>query len=572
MEVPLHYVENDDDQQQLLTWLNDNLNLPLSIDTETEGLQPFGPKRHKVRLFQVGSADEGWAVPFKGNERFVQRVVDLVNRSQQPLAHNAVFDEFMLQEEGIDTGAPWHDTYIMHHLAYPKHYHGLKPAGAQLIGREIYAPAKWLDKVFEKEHLWWDTIPLKHPAYWKYAAFDPVATCRIHAVMMQERSDMLSRLNEQYERERLLARLTSEQSRAGLRVDVPYAVSLIDKWDAEAKVLAKRLERYKIESPHSAKQISNALVNEGWEPDVFTETGQICTNKAVLEGLDHEIAEAVLRWRRIHKWTKSYAIPMAESGGRIYPNISSLRAATGRESVAEPPLQQLPKGPEVRRAILAEEGEVMYAIDYTGQEMRLTCAFAQDPVLTKAVLNGEDVHGRVASVLHGPNYTKEQRQWTKNAIYAYAYGAGGEKLATTAHAPVGAFEKAVSVAYPGLAAFTSGVLKVAERREKQDGLAWAKTLGGRIVAVSSKKHYALTNYIMQGSGADAVKMAHQRVDEADLSDRVILKIHDELLCSLPVDTAAAEAEQIRQLMEFEFRGIPFEAHATGPGANWGDVA
>jgi hypothetical protein len=33
-----------------------------------------------------------------------------------------------------------------------------------------------------------------------------------------------------------------------------------------------------------------------------------------------------------------------------------------------------------------------------------------------------------------------------------------------------------------------------------------------------------------------------------------------------------DAEIIRQLMEFDFRGIPFEAHSTGPGRSWGDVA
>jgi hypothetical protein len=29
---------------------------------------------------------------------------------------------------------------------------------------------------------------------------------------------------------------------------------------------------------------------------------------------------------------------------------------------------------------------------------------------------------------------------------------------------------------------------------------------------------------------------------------------------------------VKACLETEFRGVPFEAHATGPGQSWGDVA
>ena len=570
-DIRLHLVETYADRIQFQTWLAENLGQPMGIDTETEGLQPFGPKRDRVRLVQFGTVDEGWAIPFLGNESLIRWAIDKANRAGRPYAHNACFDEFMLQEEGIDTGGRWHDTYIMHHLLYPKDYHGLKPVAGQLLGKEARSGEKWLDKVFEKERLGWATVPITHPAYWGYAALDPVLDTRVAVIMEQEKGAQLRALQEQYDREVLLAHLTSEQARHGLRVDVAYAEQLIEKWAEEAELLRKRLERYSIENPNSGRQVAAALQNEGWEPDVLTETGQVSVNKEVLGGLDHEIASAVLRWRRIGKWTKSYALPMAESGGRIHPIISSLRASTGRESVSEPPLQQLPKGPEVRRAILAEEGHAFYAIDYTGQEMRLMCAFSGDPELTRLVLNGEDVHGRIAAVLHGQGYSKEERGWTKNALYAYAFGAGKDKLAATSHSRPGDFEAAVAVAFPSLARFSNRVMELAAKRQKEDGLAWAKTLGGRIVAVPKTKHYALVNYLTQGSGADITKMAHARIAEAGLADRILLKVHDEVLCSLPEASAVEEAETIRQTMEFEFRGVPFEAHSSEPGRNWGDT-
>lgn len=569
MEVPLHLVEHDDDRRDFTAWVKENLGQPMGVDTETTGLQPFGPNRDRVRLVQFGTVDEGWAIPFDGNESLIQWAIGIL--PERPFGHNACFDEFFLREAGIDTGPRWDDTYIQHHLLYPKDYHGLKPAAGQLLGKEARSGEKWLDKVFEKEKLGWATIPINHPAYWGYAALDPVLTTRIAVSMQREKPGQLAKLGEQYRREVLLAHLTSEQARHGLRVDVPYAEQLIEKWAAEADELRGRLEQHAVDSPYAAKKIAAALENQGWEPDVFTETGQVCVNKDVLGGLDSDIARDVLRWRRITKWTTTYALPMAESGGRIHPIISSLRASTGRESVAEPPLQQLPKGGEVRAAILPEEGHDFYAVDYTGQEMRLMCAFSGDPELTRLVLNGEDVHGRVAAALHGPAYTKDQRGWTKNALYAYAFGAGRERLASTSHSPEGAFEAAVAEAFPSLAAFSQKVMDLAAKRQREDGLAWAKTLGGRIVAVPKTKHYALVNYLTQGSGADITKMAHERIHDAGLADRVLLKVHDEMLLSVP-QGQAEDVERIRQLMEFSFRGVPFEAHSSEAGRNWGEVS
>ena len=574
-EVPLHLVLGEDDKARLLVWLGQVCSDPstlLSIDTETEGLQPFGPQRHKVRLFQVGDVDEGWAIPFVGNERLCEWIVSMLAQHGAIHGHNSPFDEFMLAEEGLyPHHEAWVDTYIWHHLLYPKDYHGLKPAAGQLIGKACRSGEKWLELVFRKERVSWATVPIEHPAYWGYGALDPVLTSRIAYVMRQEKGALMEEMRPQYERERRISLLTSRMSQTGLRVDVPYAERLVEKWDAEIVELAARLERHQVQSPHAAKQIAAALMNEGWEPDLLTETGQVCTNKDVLSGLDHEIARDVLRWRRIGKWRTTYALPMAESGGRIHPNISSLRATTGRMAVSGPPLQQLPKGPEVRAGILAEEGECMWACDYDGQEMRELAAYASDPKLTEDVLHGGDVHGNIAAVLHGADYSKEQRSWTKNGVYAWAYGAGAGRLSSTAHAEMGAMEAAMGTAYPGVAKFADKVDAIAKRRLDEDGMAWAKTIGGRLVAAPKSRLYALRNYLLQGGGADIAKMALDRCLDAGIDERYLkLIIHDEFLLSSPPGSDVPR--QVSELMCYEFRGVPFTTHLSEAGQNWGDVA
>jgi DNA polymerase-1 len=209
----------------------------------------------------------------------------------------------------------------------------------------------------------------------------------------------------------------------------------------------------------------------------------------------------------------------------------------------------------------------MVACDYDGQELRLLAAFAGDPQLTKEVLSG-DLHGKLAGALWGPNYTDQQRSWTKNALYAFCYGGGAEQVAKTAHRPEGEAEKAMRVALPGMLRVYDRLHKVVLRRQEEDGVAWAKTLGGRQVAAPKSKLYVIGNYLQQGSGADILKMAMDRLCTAGLEDYITLPIHDEILFSLPPEIEGAE---VAKIMETEFRGVPFSVHASKRGPSWGAV-
>lgn len=567
-EVDLHLCLNETDLEAFRSWTPDGV---VSCDIETTGLQPFGNHADKIRLVQFGDENTGWAIPFERSsgsnhwvireamERFRGRIVN----------HNSRFDESFLEAAGIDTGPQWEDTYIMHHLLYPDAYHGLKPVAGAFYGREVRAGEKWLDKIKTKNHWDWASVPIEHPAYWGYAAMDTCLSARIYNDMLPE----MGRVKEQYARELRVSRLMANVTKTGMVVDTLYAEDLVQRWYEEEQKLRAVLEKYAIKNPGSGPQVATALINEGWEPDVLTETGKPSVNKDVLAGLDHEIAKTLLRWRRVSRWSKVYAQPMVQSGGRLHANISSLRAATGRMSVSEPPLQQLPRGPEVRSCLLADAGTEMWATDYTGQEARLLAAYVGDDAFTDEVLNGGDIHGNIARNLFGDDYTPEQRANSKNGFYAYAYGAEDKRLAATTKTSKGEFKEAVRAAYPAIAGFMESVIETGRARHKADGMAWAKTLGGRTVAVPKTRIYALTNYIMQGGGSDLMKIALEKIDDAGLSDTVRLVVHDEVLSVQPPGPEGEEAARtIAECMQNEFRGVPFDAHSTGPGKSWGDVS
>lgn len=542
----------------------------VACDIETTGLQPYGIHADRVRLVQFGDENRAWAFPYsKGAiQGLVQESLDRF--AGRLVGHNARFDEAFLKQAGHDTGHQWDDSYILHHLTHPLDYHGLKSVAGKFYGQGARAGEKWLDRVKSKNRWDWASVPVEHPAYWGYAAFDCVLTARIWNDM--DSAPLKGSVDAPYARELRVARLMAEVAERGIPVDLEYAEGLLTKWAEELAEIKTRLDAYQIEKPGSGAQVAAALMNEGWEPDVLTETGQPSVNRAVLEGMDSEIATLVLRHRRLTKWSASYVRPIIESGGHLHCNISSLRAATGRMAIDSPPLQQLPKGPEVRSCLIADPGTELWAIDFTGQEARLLASYVGDEAFTKEVLEGGDIHGNIARSLHGEDYTKDQRSWSKNAFYAYCYGAAADRLASTAHAPKGDFEKAVAKAYPPIAGFMKGVIATGKRRHDEDGMAWAKTAGGRTVAVPKSRVYALTNYIMQGGGADLMKMGLEKIDDAGLSSTVRLVIHDEALCAFPQGQGAEMAATVKACLETEFRGVPFEAHATGPGQSWGDVA
>lgn len=566
-DVQLSLVTDADGLTELAEWTPTGI---VACDVETTGLQPYGKDADKIRLVQFGDENRGFAIPYSNGaiHGAIQTTLDRFKGNL--VGHNSRFDEAFLKRAGLDTGTQWDDSYILHHLSFPTDYHGLKSVAGTLYGREARAGEKWLNSVKRKNHWDWATVPVGHPAYWGYAAFDTCLTARIWNDM--DSAQGKGSVEEQYARELRVARLMAEVSERGMPVDMDYAQGLLDRWGDEASEIQEKLAAHEIEKPGSTAQIAAALMNDGWEPDVLTETGKPSVNRAVLEGLDHEVARLVLRWRRVTKWAKSYIEPMLASGGHLHANISSLRAATGRMSVDSPPLQQLPKGPEVRSCLLADEGTELYAIDYVGQEMRLLAAYAGDDEFTDVILNNGDLHGNIAAALYGPDYTPEQRGWAKNGVYGYAYGAAQARLAETTHTKTGEFEAAVAGTYPAISKFMGGVLATGQRRLHEEGMAWARTAGGRMVAVPKSRIYALTNYLLQGSGADLMKQGLIRMDDAGLSDTVRLVIHDEVLCAFPPGKGAEMAATVKGCLETEFRGVPFEASIKGPGKSWGDLA
>ncbi len=83
------------------------------------------------------------------------------------------------------------------------------------------------------------------------------------------------------------------------------------------------------------------------------------------------------------------------------------------------------------------------------------------------------------------------------------------------------------------------------------------------------------NHPIQGTAADIIKLAminiHAELIKRQLTARLILQVHDELILEAPQKEAAEVAELVRELMENAYQINPPLKVEVGVGLNWDAV-
>src|SRR5690606_22202222 len=248
-----------------------------------------------------------------------------------------------------------------------------------------------------------------------------------------------------------------------------------------------------------------------------------------------------------------------------------LQARTARMSVSTPPLQQLPsKEWRIRRAIVADPGNVYASIDYQAVELRVLAALADVSAMKEAIAKGEDLHGYTAALVYGPDFTKAQRGLMKGVGFGKVYGGGAATLSRQTGAPLDAVKNAIAEydrVYPEVKRFSKRLQSRAEYGKKE-----VVTLSGRHLPLDRDRLYAGTNYVVQSTARDLLAQAIVDVFDAGLGDYIRLPIHDELLVEVPEGPAGAEIVQdIARLMESDFQGVPIESDPEIGGWSWGSL-
>jgi DNA polymerase-1 len=598
-DVKLHLVNSTEEATKFLQWLGERRpHNAVAIDTET-GEKPgrdrkdaLSPWHGQLRLIQVGDGQQGWAIPwdqwkgvfYEGMERFDGPIV----------CHNIAFEARWLELHS-EWKMPWHrahDTMIQAHIIDPLGVGALKRLAALYVDGRAVALQDTLDEELVKNGWTWGTVPTNFQPYWAYGALDCVLTMRLWE-QFNVKCGPDGPYNRAYELEMATRRIVTRMEINGARIDLDYSKKKFDELTEYAdsvKTWAK--QKYDGVSISSNIQLVRLFESLGAEINEYTPSGQKSASKDQLKLLSIEgndevknLAEIVLKQRKADKLANTYFSNFLNDNvnGFVHPSVKTLGARTSRMSIQNPALQTLPKGDDVvRRAFIPkDEDHVIITSDLDQVEFRMFASLSQDPNLislfNKADATGSDPFTEIGrEIYNDPNMQRsdKRRNLIKGTIYGRLYGAGVSKQALTAGVPenqMRTVSDSLDTRFPGMALFQRQIEDVGMRRLKAEGQGYVYTWTGRRLPCDEDRVYTLLNYLIQGGAAEVFKSNLVKLDQADLTELLIVPVHDEIVLNAPRE----DVEEIKRIVKecmttTEGWAVPLTSGIDGPMENWGE--
>jgi len=124
--------------------------------------------------------------------------------------------------------------------------------------------------------------------------------------------------------------------------------------------------------------------------------------------------------------------------------------------------------------------------------------------------------------------------------------------------------------YPGVRMMAQTIEDAGMRRLRSEGVGYVQTRTGRRLPCDDDRVYSLTNYLIQASAAEVFKQNLIKLDQADLTDFLIVPVHDEIVLNVPKNNVEEIMETVKQCMTTR-QGweVPLTAGVDGPFENWG---
>ena len=297
----------------------------------------------------------------------------------------------------------------------------------------------------------------------------------------------------------------------------------------------------------------------------------------------------IIEYRELSKLDSTYAVGLARairSDSRIHTTFTQAMTNTGRLSSTEPNLQNIPvrteEGSRLREAFTAEEGKILVDADYSQIELRLLAALSGDEVMCSAFLEGEDIHKRTAAKVYGVSeemVTHKMRSTAKTVNFSIIYGISDYGLATDlgiSYKEASDLIKEYNNQFPGVTSYLESLRKSGEEK------GYAVTMYGRKRILNELKsqnrniknfgYRAAMNTPIQGTAADIIKIAMNRVsralEEKLPSAKLVMQVHDELICECDIKDKDLCASILKEEMEAAASlSVPLLAE-VGFGKDW----
>jgi DNA polymerase I-like protein with 3'-5' exonuclease and polymerase domains len=295
----------------------------------------------------------------------------------------------------------------------------------------------------------------------------------------------------------------------------------------------------------------------------------------------------LIEFRGISKMISTYGdkfLKNLDKNNHVHTSYTQTQTETGRLSSKSPNLQNIkspPKGDEtknVRRFFIAKPGHKFITCDMEGAEVRIAADYSKEPLLLDSIIAGADMHSQLASLSYSIIFNEpvtiskgassvsfgaksfggakeyvlsELRDTHKSVVFAKFYKGGAKRIygvlseyINTHISPRERMEvcKQISVALdsrmPLLSKYLSGIISRAQREGSL-----RSSIFGRIRFFDPSKVYGeAANFPIQGTNAEALKMALIRLDDYFTKKgwgRVVMNVHDEVICEVPDEFAGS---------------------------------
>jgi len=594
----------------------------VAIDFESHGIEDrpkYPPVPVGVAIYKEGGEPTyyAWGHPTENNCTQATAVKTLKQAIDDPdnelIFHNAPFDCAIL-EERLGIAVPWdrvHDTMVLAFLQDPFGELALKPLAAQWLQMppaERDAVKEWLIKHGAcRDTKGWGAYICMAPGalVGAYAIGDVVRTLQLFKLLHEYATT--TGMLPAYRREIALMPHVLKMEQRGLRLDgelltkdVDYYFTALDELDQSiCELLGAQVD------VDSSAQLADAIEAAGMSKGfATTPTGLRSTAKDSLIGainnptlLGHLLVRgsvATCLRTFMTSWLAQY-----NEHGRLFVkwnlvrNYSDTGARTGRIS-SSPNLQNIPvewEGlraqldkigyvlpfplPQVRKYIIPDTGKVFLDRDYSAQELRLLTHFAPGKLLKELEADPTaDIH-QIAAKIAGIS-----RKEAKTLAFAVLYGAGGGKIAESLHMTV---QEATRVKEQYLKALPEIKLLTKSVQDAGKNRSFITTLGGRqyyaqkpavVKGMWKSFEYKLTNYLIQGSAADATKQAMLAYCQKTKHGQLVLTVHDELVIQVDTEHAETEAALLEACMNGSFQDVlKYKVISTGSqGLNFSEAS
>lgn len=573
----------------------------ICFDTETTGLDANDAEL--VGMSFAITPGEAWYVPCPADQEATKKILAIFeplfeNEKITWIGQNLKYDMLVLKWYGIEFKGNIFDTMLAHYVIEPDGKRSMDFLANQYLQ---YEPVHIEELIGKKGKNQGNMRDVELEKIKDYAAEDADITLQLKNVFLpQLKEKEVERVF--YEVENPLVKVLTDMEFEGVRIDEGFLNDYSKELEREAKKAEEAVYkaagvRFNLASP---KQLGEVLFEKlQLDPKAKkTKTGQYATGEEVLLKLanNNPIVADILAFRELTKLKSTYvdALPQLinRKTGRVHTTYGQAVAVTGRLASNNPNLQNIPvrtdRGKEIRKAFIPRDKDhILLSADYSQIELRIVAAISGDPAMCEAFRSGKDIHTATASKVYGvdeKDVTKEMRYKAKSVNFGIIYGQGAFGLAdnlgisrSEAKEIIDNYKKQ----FANIQQYMDDTINFARENGYVQTLMgrkrWLRDINSSNFTVRGFAERNAINSPIQGTAADMIKLAMQKVHAAmkkeKMKSRMILQVHDELV----FDALRSEAKELKPLILENMQSalpLPNEVPCVaecGEGENWLDA-